>query len=158
MARRLGNLVGTFEEVDCTRENFCSGESLRVCIRIDILKALEGGSSWILMGQWEAAGDRWNMNAYWNFAHIVGRLGIILNIVRNFSRWEKSKKLKKSMDLGSVIKQSQRKYSNLWRKVIRIPLASRKMLGRTSESRLLMRQLATMGRSDLILKGNFDWS
>lgn len=40
MAIRLGNAVGSFEDVDCNRGVFCCGESLWVRVRYDISKAL----------------------------------------------------------------------------------------------------------------------
>lgn len=43
MARRLGNVVGEFEFVDCNSEGQCWGSSLRVRVRIDISMPLQRG-------------------------------------------------------------------------------------------------------------------
>lgn len=85
MARKLGNTLGTFIEVDYDKDSFCWGEHLRIKMLIDITKPLQRGilikpggdqeSVWICI-QYERLTD---------FYYCCGRIGHVMKDCRDLT-------------------------------------------------------------------------
>lgn len=85
MARKLGNTLGTFIEVDCDKDSFCWGEHFRIKVLIDITKPLQRG---ILI---EPGGDQesvWICIQYKrlpDFCYYCGRIGHVMKDCRDLT-------------------------------------------------------------------------